>query len=475
MLALCLLLPAAPTVVPALTGAPSSAPCVPRSGKTLIAIGQDRDSIADYAAAFGTPAVVSAYTALDSLLGLDSPTDYGGGVQHAAALLEAYPSTSLLLAVYAVGDLANVTSGRRDARIDALGDWIARARVPVYLRFGYECDNPSNKYEPAAFVAAFRYVTTRLRARGVPNVAFVWHSWGFEPAGGRPVLDWFPGVEYADWVGLSAFQQLLTRDTTHMENVASIAKAHGLPLMICESTPFGGLQPAPAPRTLPLNTTAHRAVGRTAVRGGASPPPPAPPAPRKAERDTWGSWFSPLLSFVRAHDVRLLAYIDCDWSSQPMWAGQGWGDTRLEAEPRHARLWRNRVLNHVRYTLGPFDRGCEPGTTMGVAPAPPPDKPSHHVPLPAGAAPARVAPAAAAAQHTSGEHGAAAISRQRASRARTVWCSLVGVGVLALGALGFSRRVLLGRGRTRLGEAAADGLLAGEQASAASGAAAGAR
>lgn len=398
-----------------------NSPCVPMPNRTLVAIGQDLSSVEHYAAAFGAPAVVSAYTAIDTLRGLGEPVDYGGGVQHAAALLDAFPGASLLLAVYAVGELANVTSGLLDHRIDELGGWIARARVPVYVRFGYECDNPTNWYEPEAFVAAFRYFVTRLRERGVPNVAHVWHPWGFEPAGGRDVLSWWPGGEYVDWVGLSAFQQLFTGETRHMEAVATIAKTHGLPLMICEATPFGGLVPRPGSAPPPANATGERRV----------------PA-----ADTWHSWFVPLLAFVRAHDVRLLAYIDCDWEAQPMWTGGGWGDTRIEAEPTHSRLWRQ-LLGEARFDVGPGGIGCKAGTSTALARSSS-QLAGGGLPLPQPAPPAE----APRSQAEEGERQTA-LARSRASKARAVWGVLAGVGLAGLAALALAQRPLLGAARER--------------------------
>jgi hypothetical protein len=398
-------------------------PCVPKGGHTLIAIGQDQQSIAEYARYFGAPDVVSAYTAISNLQGLSEAVDYGGGVQHASALLAAYPGSAMLLAVYAVDELENITAGVRDDEIDSLADWITLARVPVYVRFGYEFDNPGNRYEPRAYVNAFRYLVDRVRARGVPNFATVWHSWGFEPAAGsrRKVTDWYPGDEYVDWVGLSAFQQLLTGETRQLEFVADFAKAHGIPLMICEATPFGGLRPRPAPRAI---AAADSDGSKTA---GA--PPAAPPAPPSLQdgKDTWGTYFSPLLAFVRKHEVRLLTYIDCDWSSQPMWKGQGWGDTRLEAEPAYRRLWRNRVLNMPRFHVGPDERSCESGTTTGLAP-----------------------PVKSLPPHTGVKHDAPSKATDEASAkalkhspgVKAMYAGVAGVSVIVFGALVYFRRSL---------------------------------
>ncbi|KAH8053699.1 di-heme oxidoreductase [Aureococcus anophagefferens] len=46
-----------------------------------------------------------------------------------------------------------------------------------------------------------------------------------------------------------------------------------------------------------------------------------------------------------ARRVVLWSYIDCDWDSQPMWRGMGWGDSRLEVRDALAAKWEYDVLD----------------------------------------------------------------------------------------------------------------------------------
>lgn len=50
----------------------------------------------------------------------------------------------------------------------------------VFVRIGYEFDQPANQYVPADFAPAFRRIAERLRLQS-QNVRTVWHSWSFEP------------------------------------------------------------------------------------------------------------------------------------------------------------------------------------------------------------------------------------------------------------------------------------------------------
>jgi hypothetical protein len=60
--------------------------------------------------------------------------------------------------------------------------------------------------------------------------------------------EWFPGVDYVDWCGVSLFQQPYDCPPGALDNCsmpfadafATYCSGLGLPVMIAESTPFGG-------------------------------------------------------------------------------------------------------------------------------------------------------------------------------------------------------------------------------------------
>ena len=270
---------------------------VPPDGRTLLFIGQDLTAIREYIAMSGhVPDGFMTYTSIQQMQGLDSPADYGAGVQHAQQLLEAYPGTALQVGLWMVGGLPPLNEGAFDRQIDQLADWVARTGRSVYLRIGYEFDLPANGYEPTAYVAAFRRIVDRFRVKQVANVAFVWHSWTNTIS--RPVMDWYPGDDYVDWFGISYFNPL---QTAHAVAMATLAKAHGKPLMVAEATPSG--------------------IGTG--EGEAS----------------WEQWFEPLLRFVQDYDVKALSYINWDWETIPMFRGQRWGDGRIQANKFVKSRW----------------------------------------------------------------------------------------------------------------------------------------
>lgn len=211
--------------------------------KRLLFIGQDLGSIAEYVARFGdTAAGYTSYTGIrdndsTSLLGLNSSTEYGAGVQHARAMLTKYPQSALQLGIDLVGTLEKIDAGKCDATVRRLAKILhdeAGGRR-VYLRIGYEFDGPWNKYEPETYKAAFRRMVNVLREEKV-DFAAVWQSStsGSGSYGNRQLDAWYPGKEYVDVIGLSYFHRHESQDA-----LLKFARAEGKPVMICESAPRG--------------------------------------------------------------------------------------------------------------------------------------------------------------------------------------------------------------------------------------------
>jgi hypothetical protein len=128
---------------------------------------------------------------------------------------------------------------------------------------------------------------------------------------------YYPGDDVVDWIGLSVFSQLYRNprvqqlgNTETLQQVLEFAKTHQKPTMIAESTPFGGID------TL---------------------------------LDPWEDWFQPVLDLIETYDIGAWSYIDCDWESQPMWKGVGFGDTRLASNATVQQLWQHHVLESARF------------------------------------------------------------------------------------------------------------------------------
>ena len=340
-----LALPAALALV-ALAAGPAGAALRPIDpGKTLVVVGQqDEGAMDDYVAGTGLePAGVMWYTNL-----FDEPAALQAQLDRIERHLVAHPQATLQLGV-SFGSVSTpevsrapvIPLGVLDAQIDQLATWLKQLDTAVFLRLGYEFDLLGGQYGPAPLYAiAYRYVVDRLRARGVGNVAYVWHSAGAfwrvtdysgavgaagtfdrsgtsapfmaayaESARGRgfelqPITAFYPGREYVDYFAISywgdaccggrsndqarADYELRTRE------LLAQARALGLPLMLGESTPVY--------------------VG--ADSGAESV-----------------EWLDGMFALVEEFDIRALALIVPDWRAggffaQPFWNGY-WPDARI--------------------------------------------------------------------------------------------------------------------------------------------------
>lgn len=335
-------------------------PCIPVDGKVGLIIGQDYWEIRNYTDAFKIenprPFGLAAYTALDSangrLTGLWDPINYGSGVEWAGGLHKEYPGSALQLGLYLVGAEERIMNGELDKEITFLAEFLREYNAPVYLRIGYEFDSKENNYDAPTYIAAFRRIVDRIRSSGyddavdptksvsgAENVAFVWHAAGFEPRDGMNIEDWFPGESYVDWCGISVFQQpyeckeefTFEGCMEHAIRMAEYCHRKSIPLMIAESTPFGGIVTEQDAKENPTATNGAGYMG-----------------------STWVGWFATVLHFIDRFDVKIWTYINCDWDRLPMWKknhapGKHWGDSRLQVHSDIAKHWREEVLQKSKF------------------------------------------------------------------------------------------------------------------------------
>jgi hypothetical protein len=222
---------------------------------------------------------------------------------------------SVQIGLWLVDSYESVPNGAYDTGLQQLTQFIGNSNSSFYVRIGYEFDSAANNYETTAYIKAFRYIAAYFHNRNIANAAFVWHAAGFQPRDNLPQISWFPGADVVDWCGVSLFQQpyhcgARTDCPTmrYAEEFASLCASMGIPLMIAESTPFGGI----------IDADSGNMTNEAGFLG-----------------NTWDIWFLPVLSFIQRHEVRVWSYINCDWDAFPMWRreharGVRWGDTRLE-------------------------------------------------------------------------------------------------------------------------------------------------
>jgi hypothetical protein len=341
------------------------------------------------------PAATMFYTDIQTLRGLDTPVDYGSGIEYADGLAQAFPEAGLQIGLWLNGTQGcrDIVQGNLDAQLHELFHFLLeKVDVPkIFLRVGYgaysiysrlrsmlasgngfphhgiiivcsllllfllilisEFDNPAFGYsvDPQVYRQAYRKVVKVCEQQLHSNdachskIAFCWHSWAAPKV--APLHYFYPGDDVVDWIGISIFQQLYPwantnenddddsssssssyfgnhfagGDRKQVKEVLEFAKRRDKPIMIAESTPFGGIY---------LKDEAGSSVEIL-----------------NDNVDIWELWFQPTLDLIHQYDIGMWSYIDCDWNAQPMWKGVGFGDTRLSISSNVMDRWHKQVLS----------------------------------------------------------------------------------------------------------------------------------
>ncbi len=290
-------------------GAPKYAP---EDGKQLLILGQDLGAVGGLDAYTDgyvdnveghIPAGVTTYTSIPSLGGLATQANWGSGDVNGQTYLEdeTFDNSVISIGLYLVNELGNIAAGNHDNSIRTLATWIKGSNRPVFLRIGYEFDGPWNGYNAAQYITAYRHIVGIFDVEEVCNVAYVWQSAGINTAS---IQNWYPGDEYVNWLGYSHFD-----GPNPGQRMRDFAEEKNKPIMIAEATP-------------------RRDLG---VGDG---------------QNHWDAWFAGLFSSVYESDkIKALAYINVDWDSQPMWNGQGWGDSRVQVNETILNNWISEIEN----------------------------------------------------------------------------------------------------------------------------------
>lgn len=155
-------------------------------------------------------------------------------------LSELYRNTVLHLSLGIKDVNSEVADGIFDEAIIELARYISELERPVFLRIGYEFDNPGHgNPNGAIFAQAFRRIVDIIRSQGVDNFATVFAS-TFKvqlPLITPSYEQYYPGDDYVDWVGFSYWGGPLLKIDLGA-GMMSFARQKGKPVMIGESAPM---------------------------------------------------------------------------------------------------------------------------------------------------------------------------------------------------------------------------------------------
>ena len=295
--------------------------------------GQDPQSYREYSALFpagNRPLMLMTYITVTG--GPEKVLQWRNEVQEALSSLQGQ-ETQLQIGLNLTtgnddgsGAARVVATGAYDEAINAFVDSLGEFGVPSFVRIGYEFEGSWNGYTPEGFVSAFKYITDRIRERGLDDIATVWCA-----AGGsagfiafEQLMQYYPGDEYVDWWGVDVFSPEEI-GTPWLGEFYDLAAQRRKPVMLGEVTP--------------------RFVG--ADKGW----------------ESWTRWFKPFFEMVRAHpEIKAISYINWDWVYWSDELGFGWHDWE------DARLQRDEVVQalYVEELSHPIWKHASGGAESGL-------------------------------------------------------------------------------------------------------------
>ncbi len=283
----------------------------PKDGKKILVIGQDLGSVgglARYSNGYvdhvgeKTPSGITTYTSIESLNGLRQTANWGAGDINAQLYMDdsTFDNTVLVIGLYLVGILDEIGQGQYDQNIIDFARWIKDQNRPIFIRIGYEFEGPWNNYNPSSYKNAWRHIVHIFDTEKVNNASFVWQSAGLNYYN---IENWYPGDEYVNWVGYSQF------DGRNMgQGIKQLAARKNKPIMIAEATPK-------------LDLSDNRG------------------------EQNWQSWFQRVFDEIYENDrIKAFCYINANWDVQTMWAGQGWGDSRVQQDEYIKEKWETEII-----------------------------------------------------------------------------------------------------------------------------------
>ena len=182
----------------------------PPTGKALLLIGRDKESVDAY---FDATVTAPGGVAANIDLQLND-------IENLHYLAGKYPNSALSAGV----DL-NDSLDIADEQIDVLFDTLAAYDRPVFLHLRYGAEEA-----PDIYVSAWKKFEERLQMNGSQSVALVWESDSCEEPS---IADWYPGDEVVDWIGMSYC------DGKSIETKIQFAREHLKPVMVTAESNSG--------------------------------------------------------------------------------------------------------------------------------------------------------------------------------------------------------------------------------------------
>ncbi|WP_153453006.1 glycoside hydrolase family 26 protein [Streptomyces smaragdinus] len=139
--------------------------------------------------------------------------------------------------------LRTIVDGDHDPYIEKFAAAVAKDRWPVAIRMAHEMNGrwypwaqAWNGNRPGEYTAAWRHIRKIFDRAGADNVIWIWSPNILRGAADVPLESLYPGDEYVDWIGLSAYGSTETDAADVMEpTLDTIREFTAKPLLITET------------------------------------------------------------------------------------------------------------------------------------------------------------------------------------------------------------------------------------------------
>ena len=131
-----------------------------------------------------------------------------------------------------------ISEGLYDEDLLFLIEQLVNFKNPVFLRIGYECNNPSHNYNTKYFKKAWIHIANLVN-KNSSNISLVWCVCTAFNRDIKEILEYYPGDEYVNWIANDLFGLRHFKDNEDQvtENLCEFAKNHKKPMMIGECSP----------------------------------------------------------------------------------------------------------------------------------------------------------------------------------------------------------------------------------------------
>lgn len=206
----------------------------------------------------------------------------------------------------------------------------------IFLRPMYEVDGPWNAYDQNQVKQVFAYIKHRINVNKTNKIALIWQvaAWPENDNSISQFENIMPSSADFDWFGLSAFyfnaSQLHHGEhgdhnfTANYDNLLTLARKVGKPVMIAESTPQGYDN---------VRDVQHCIYCQTLIDSNLT------------GIEMWEGWYKPFLEYIYANKdiIRAVAYINERWGDEDMWHENQWGRSRVQDDATILYNWKSEI------------------------------------------------------------------------------------------------------------------------------------